>query len=124
MIVLLHGFTGAPDVWDPVTACLGGPTVAETLAGHHADLLEPGGFADEVLRLRARLAGRAPVHLVGYSMGARLALALSLAAPAWVRRLTLIGVNPGLEDDAARAARVAADEAWARLLETEGIAVG
>jgi 2-succinyl-6-hydroxy-2,4-cyclohexadiene-1-carboxylate synthase len=57
-----------------------------------------------------------PVVLCGYSMGARLALHVALAAPS-VRRLVLIGGSPGLADDAEREARRAADDRLADELE-------
>jgi 2-succinyl-6-hydroxy-2,4-cyclohexadiene-1-carboxylate synthase len=58
---------------------------------------------------------------VGYSLGARLALGLLVRHPDLFTSATLIGVNPGLVDPDARAARAARDEEWARLLETEGL---
>jgi 2-succinyl-6-hydroxy-2,4-cyclohexadiene-1-carboxylate synthase len=61
------------------------------------------------------------VHLAGYSLGARLALALSLARPERVRRLTLIGVHPGLPTTKEKDARRASDAAWRRLLIEDGI---
>jgi 2-succinyl-6-hydroxy-2,4-cyclohexadiene-1-carboxylate synthase len=116
--VCLHGFTGDPSVWDVVGRC-----VAEPLLGHAPHLLgDPGpeGFAREVDRLAARLPD-APVHLVGYSMGARLAAGLVTRHPARIARATLIGLHPGLADPRERAARLTDDERWIRLLENEGI---
>lgn len=121
MIVLLHGMTGAPDVWDDVRALVGGG-VAEPILGHAEGMCRAGTFAGEIERLAERISPRAPVHLVGYSLGARLALGLLARAPALCARATLLGVHPGLADPDERAERVAADEAWARLVETEGMA--
>lgn len=123
--MLLHGFTGDPGAWDGVVACLpaGRAVAREVLLGHG-----PGGGPDapswdaEVARLAGRIAPRGPVHLVGYSLGARVALGVAVARPDLVARLTLVGARPGLTDAAARAERVAEDEGWARLLEAEGIA--
>jgi 2-succinyl-6-hydroxy-2,4-cyclohexadiene-1-carboxylate synthase len=58
---------------------------------------------------------------VGYSLGARLALGILLRHPELCSRATLIGVNPGFEDEDSRRERRAGDERWARLLETEGM---
>jgi 2-succinyl-6-hydroxy-2,4-cyclohexadiene-1-carboxylate synthase len=63
-----------------------------------------------------------PVHVIGYSMGGRLALSLALARPEKVASLLLIGASPGLADPAARAARIEADLALARSIEDEGLA--
>jgi len=61
-----------------------------------------------------------PSHLVGYSMGGRLALWLAAQHPERVLSLTTISAHAGLEP-AERAARAAADEALAARIEREGI---
>ncbi len=116
MIVLLHGFTGCPAAWDEVRARLGEESLAPPLFGHHPSQLDERGFLDEVDRLAALVPDGA--HLVGYSLGARLALALLARHPRRVRRATLVGVHPGLPDEE-RAARAAADERWAGLAERD-----
>jgi 2-succinyl-6-hydroxy-2,4-cyclohexadiene-1-carboxylate synthase len=81
-------------------------------------------FTKEVERLAAWL-GRetsAPALLVGYSLGARLALGLALLRPDAVRSLILISVNPGLREPEERAARLASDEQLAEFLELHGTA--
>ena len=50
-------------------------------------------------------------------MGARLALHAALAMPERVERLVLVSASAGIEDDAERAARAAADEALAAAIE-------
>jgi 2-succinyl-6-hydroxy-2,4-cyclohexadiene-1-carboxylate synthase len=115
--VALHGFTGRPGLWREVV-----PGALEpALSGHARDQPVPPGwrFADEVARIWAEIAALgAPVHLLGYSMGARLALAVAARQP--VARLTLVGVNPGLPDEALRAERRARDEVWCAILEEQG----
>ncbi|MEK7703502.1 MAG: alpha/beta fold hydrolase, partial [Myxococcota bacterium] len=64
----------------------------------------------------------APVDVVAYSLGARLALGLLAHHAALVRRATLIGVNPGLREPAERSARQRRDDAWAQRLRDEGLA--
>jgi len=131
-IVMLHGFTGAPESWAAVREALPPRlrrrTVALPLGGHAPEVVdEPrGDFAGEVARLQARIgelatAGDGPVHLAGYSMGARLALHVAIAAPAHVRALTLVGAHPGIESADERAARREDDRRWVRLLVEEGI---
>ena len=115
--VALHGFTGRPGHWKGIL-----PAVEPALSGHATALPVPAGwrFDDEVTRIGAQIAALGePVHLLGYSMGARLALAVAARHP--VTRLTLVGVNPGLAEEAARAERRARDEVWCRLLEERGI---
>jgi 2-succinyl-6-hydroxy-2,4-cyclohexadiene-1-carboxylate synthase len=58
------------------------------------------------------------VIVVGYSLGAR--LALGLLARDLVPAAVLISVHPGLADDAARVERAASDASWATRLRHEG----
>jgi 2-succinyl-6-hydroxy-2,4-cyclohexadiene-1-carboxylate synthase len=60
-------------------------------------------------------------HLVGYSMGGRVALCLAIAHPSRTVSLALVGATPGISDAAARAERVAADEALSRRILDEGL---
>ena len=130
----LHGFTGSSESWERVDALLGGE-VLETpaLLGHDPELLHASAsFDEEVDRIARRLAAPKrrsrqltrpvePVHLVGYSLGARVAMGWACRHPAQVKSLTLIGGHPGLEDPAQRAERRDSDERWAALLDTRGI---
>ena len=119
--VLLHGFTGSPRSWDAVMRVLPGQAcIAPALLGHGAPANEVVTFMDEVDRL-ARLLPHEPVHLCGYSLGARLALGLLVRHGERISGATLIGVNPGLSDPAAREQRLRHDAELARRLETAGI---
>jgi 2-succinyl-6-hydroxy-2,4-cyclohexadiene-1-carboxylate synthase len=120
-LVLLHGFTGSSASWNDVLTRI--PTRAAhcpALLGHgaHADGVRT--FEDEVERL-ATLFGPEPVHLGGYSLGARLALGIAVRHPERVHRLTLVGVHPGLATEAERDERRRSDARWIELLESCGI---
>jgi len=105
-IVLLHGFTQTGASWRPVIDALGERyrALAPDIRGHGcAAALRPVGFAECV----ADVVTVAPARftLVGYSMGARVALRVALAHPPRVQRLVMVGATPGIADDVEREAR-------------------
>jgi 2-succinyl-6-hydroxy-2,4-cyclohexadiene-1-carboxylate synthase len=113
-IAYLHGFAGDPSVWSEVIATVPGRAIA--LPGHGG-----GGVSDTWdanLDAVATALGEIDI-VVGYSLGAR--VALGLVARDAVPRGILIGVKPGIAD-AERAARRASDAAFAELLRSRGIA--
>jgi len=121
-LVLLHGFTGAPESFADLLARMPPDRITRALAlPGHAGEPPAGGFEAAADLLAARIAreieGR--VHLVGYSMGARLALAIALRHPERVARLTLIGAHPGLADADERRARLKDDARWAKRIEED-----
>jgi 2-succinyl-6-hydroxy-2,4-cyclohexadiene-1-carboxylate synthase len=127
MWMLLHGFTGAPRSWSPVIthAELDRPPLIPTLAGHGRDWRsrEAESFESEVTRLLSLAANmESPRLLCGYSMGARVALGLLVREPSSFDAAVLIGVDPGLSDEAARNERRELDANRARLLREEGVA--
>ncbi len=73
------------------------------------------------LRDLLELLEAAPATVVGYSMGARLALVLALTQPGVVERLVLESPSPGIADEADRAARRQADEHLAADIERDGV---
>jgi 2-succinyl-6-hydroxy-2,4-cyclohexadiene-1-carboxylate synthase len=68
-----------------------------------------------------RQAGAIPANVLGYSLGARIALRLAIAHPSAVRRLVLESPSAGLRTEAERAVRRRADEELAARLERDGI---
>lgn len=126
-LVLLHGFTGAPESWEAVRDALPSDTavLAPALVGHDGTPGSPDvrRFEDEADRLAVvvRDAGFAGSRLAGYSMGGRVALALLVRHPDLFAAATLIGANPGMTNAGDVEARAAEEEEWARLLEREGV---
>jgi 2-succinyl-6-hydroxy-2,4-cyclohexadiene-1-carboxylate synthase len=123
-LALLHGFTGTPASWDDALAALPATrALRPALLGHapESDATQSvQTFDDEIVRL-ATLLPSEPVHLAGYSLGARLALALAVAHPERIARLTLVSGQPGLASAAEREVRRQADARWCALLESRGI---
>lgn len=123
-LVLLHGFLGAPAAWDGVLDALRyqGPVLAPALSGH-AGAPVVASFQAEVDRLAAAIedAGLRDAHLVGYSLGGRLATGLLATHPERFSRATLLSAHPGLRTEPERQARRASDGAWANRLAREGL---
>ncbi len=120
--VLLHGYTGSPDVWRDVVAALPAAErpLAPALWGHdYAREPSPIAFEAEVDRIAAEVAAgaRGPVVLCGYSLGGRVALGVLARHPELAASAILIGASSGLATEAERRARAAADEAWCALAE-------
>ncbi len=96
--------------------------VALDLPGHGRGPTDAGAFTlDGALAAILRGIPPGPQRLVGYSMGARLALALAVRHPERVGRLVLESGSPGLATEEERTARRAADEALAAEIVREGI---
>lgn len=127
--LLLHGFTGSGIRWQSIARNLisSWKVILPDLLGHGASSapVDPESYcmeaaANHLALLIDRTAGE-PVHLVGYSMGGRLALYLALVYPDYVRSLVLESASPGLRTESERKARRLADEALAQLILTQGI---
>jgi 2-succinyl-6-hydroxy-2,4-cyclohexadiene-1-carboxylate synthase len=65
MIVFLHGFLGQKSDWDQVIEWLPHPCIAFDLPGHGSSSID--------FDLFSQLDKLPPFHLVGYSMGGRIA---------------------------------------------------
>ena len=125
-LLLLHGFLGSAESWGVLPGRLEGVrVVAVDLPGHGGSReVGPGDCAvPRMVELLGRLQEAvfdAPPAWLGYSMGARIALAAAVEGvpgPA----LLLESGSPGLADPVARAERRLQDEEKARRLEDEGI---
>lgn len=107
-VVFLHGFLGSPAEWLPVTKRLEGPR--RWLA---PELPRAADWQSGLERFLATLPER--FILAGYSLGARIALGLTIEYPARVAGLFLVAGHPGLES-VQRSARRAHDESVAASL--------
>ena len=128
-LLLVHGFTGRATSWGAhaTTFARGFRVVAPDLPGHGGSHVPVDPrcasverSADDLAEILERL-DAVPAHVVGYSLGARIALRLAIAHPGVVRRLVLESPSAGLATERERAARRVADDARAALLEREGI---
>ncbi len=130
LIVCFHGFMGRGEDWQPIAEALqdafyiiapdlpyhGRSTMPDSLVDH------PPDFSTIVDALAQWLqnVGKPPVRLVGYSMGGRLALALTLEHPQLVERLVLESSSPGIPTESGRKKRRQSDaEVAAQILESD-----
>ncbi len=125
-MVGLHGFSGSGQDWGPLDAALTQSIESVDLLGHGSAPAPPDSDsyrAESMVRHALDASGRPESAVwIGYSMGGRLALRLALEQPRAVRALVLIGAQPGLQDPAARAERIAQDNALAGRIEERGVA--
>ncbi|MDD9148783.1 2-succinyl-6-hydroxy-2,4-cyclohexadiene-1-carboxylate synthase [Sporolactobacillus sp. CQH2019] len=128
-VLLLHGFTGSLATWQFLDQALGDRfrLVKIDLMGHGqtACPADPRRYAmDEAVNDLAALIDRLgleKVHILGYSMGGRLALGFACTCPDRVRSLILESASPGLADEDSRKARRLHDRKLADFIRHSGI---
>jgi len=126
-VTLLHGFTQSGKSWQEVITTMpqGWRWVVPDLRGHGETQTRPGvectmdGCLADLEMLWDHL-GVQRTHLVGYSMGGRLALHVAARKPERLLSLLTIGAHAGLEEDA-REGRRLGDEALAQRIENDGL---
>ncbi len=115
MLWLLHGNLGSSADWQPVADALSRSGL-ECRALNLWKYLEccPKSLTEMGRILCSEIAAQDKHPLIcGYSLGGRLAMHAVTAHPPLWRAAVFIGANPGMEQEAARAARRATDAEWA-----------
>jgi 2-succinyl-6-hydroxy-2,4-cyclohexadiene-1-carboxylate synthase len=128
-LVLLHGFTGSAASWATLSRYFASDhrVIAIDLIGHGASFapMDPSRYGfDQALYDLADLTGRlgiARASWLGYSLGGRLALGMTLDDPDRVSSLILVSATAGIHDEHERHQRAEADEAMARRIEDDGV---
>ena len=114
----VHGFTQTGKSWVTAAQAIGDSTNTFVDAPDHGESQEISLTLQETGDEIADIAfGKV---LVGYSMGARMALHAVLQHPFAMTGLVLVSGTPGIEVDSERAARVQADEELASRIESIG----
>ncbi len=128
-VLLLHGFTGSLNTWNTFIQdykhcfrfisldLLGhGLTEAPTDRKRYEMQQAAKDIKDLLISLNIE-----SVHLIGYSMGGRLALGFAAYYPEFVQTLILESSSPGLENEDERISRVSSDAKLAQRIEEYGI---
>jgi 2-succinyl-6-hydroxy-2,4-cyclohexadiene-1-carboxylate synthase len=115
---MLHGFTGRGSNWLPFCSLLGdksklimpdiighGSTEASLVAGENYQLTT---VAEHLIKIIDEF-GFEKVDLLGYSMGGRVAIAMSILFPERIRNLVVESASPGLKTDIERKERLYSD---------------
>lgn len=136
VFVFLHGFLGCGEDWIPIMKALSttarcisidlpghgrsiidGHVQTETRQGRHVSI---EAVASILSKLISEITHRR-VILIGYSMGARIALYSALRCGNQVSGAVIISGSPGLKDVRMRNRRTTLDEARAKSLRTHGL---
>jgi 2-succinyl-6-hydroxy-2,4-cyclohexadiene-1-carboxylate synthase len=120
-ICFVHGFTQTGNSWRNIAASLGDSTSTCIDAPDHGESQGTSLTLQESGDAIAQVA--TGMVLIGYSMGARMALHAALQHPHSMTGLVLVSGTPGIEDASERAARVKSDEELATHIESVGTSV-
>lgn len=127
-IMLLHGFTGTHATWNVIWDYLAHyAIVAPDLVGH-GETDAPSNpqryaidqAAEDLIAILDHF-GYKQAHLLGYSMGGRLALYTAIHYPHRIKTLTLESASAGLAQKSERRIRAAQDNQLAEDIEQKGI---
>ncbi|WP_108672233.1 2-succinyl-6-hydroxy-2,4-cyclohexadiene-1-carboxylate synthase [Peribacillus acanthi] len=128
-VLMLHGFTGDLHTWDHLVQVLSKDyqTITIDNIGHgltsspnHPSRYEMEEVCGDIVNILNHLSIE-KVHIVGYSMGGRLALSFVNFYPDYVSSLILESSSPGLRTKEERLNRRIADEGLATRLEESGL---
>lgn len=130
-LVMLHGFTGSARTWQPFVKALSRHfrVIRVDLPGHGQTATSthpPDYHFPFVVRNLVELLDEldaTPAHLLGYSMGGRVALAVACLPDRnrFLQSVILESASPGLREENARAYRRKTDNALADRIEAYGI---
>ncbi|MGE3724198.1 MAG: alpha/beta fold hydrolase [Candidatus Sericytochromatia bacterium] len=127
-LFFLHGFAGSNRDWDFYLQALSekDDCLAPDLPGHGANGSPIGSFSETVSQLKSLCLAEPKGNwvLIGYSLGARLALALALEPELrpHLQGLVLISGSPGLKTQAERFSRQNWENQWAEAFQKAPLA--
>ncbi len=128
-LLLLHGFTGNVDTWKSLISplCSRYQLIMVDIIGHgkteaplDVERYQMEQMARDLKEILEQLA-LLKTHVLGYSMGGRLALTFANLYPQCVRSLVLESASPGLATEDERSKRREQDQKLAESIMTNGI---
>lgn len=125
-VVLLHGFTGSRSTWSTFVSAWKGKfqLIAVDLPGHGETMIETPRTMNECCYDLVKLFEHlqlTKLHMIGYSMGGRVALSFASLYPDWIASLILESASPGIQSSEERKERIVNDEKLAQKIKTEGV---
>lgn len=125
-VVLLHGFTGSKTTWSTFVSQWKDnfQLITIDLPGHGVTKTETPRTMEECCHDLAKMfeyLKLTKIHLVGYSMGGRVALSFANLYPELISSLILESTSPGIWSNKEREERIANDEKLAQRIETGGV---
>ncbi|HAY37734.1 MAG: 2-succinyl-6-hydroxy-2,4-cyclohexadiene-1-carboxylate synthase [Rhodothermales bacterium] len=121
--VFLHGFMGSSKDWAFLSDQLSCTVLAIDLPGHgQSEALEDvhwiAATADQIAH-QLQVRGIEKCHLIGYSLGGRIAMQLAIRYPNLFDRIVLESCHPGLDNQAERVRRKKRDKRWSKRFRTD-----
>jgi len=126
-LMLLHGFTGDVSTWKLSRLSDSFKVITIDIIGHgKSDApADPNRYTMEAVAKdlcdMLNILGINRIHLLGYSMGGRLALSFTMFYPERVKTLILESSSPGLKTEEERKNRIRQDEYLANTILEDGI---
>ncbi len=128
-ILLLHGFTGSKKTWDYFVPSWskGNKVIAVDLIGHGQTESPANSDRYSVEKVAADMIGLLDflqvetAHILGYSMGGRLAISIAALYPERIQTLILESTTAGIKSEEERESRRQQDEKLSVKIEEEGI---
>jgi 2-succinyl-6-hydroxy-2,4-cyclohexadiene-1-carboxylate synthase len=124
-LILLHGFTTSSNNWQRFIPALSEQfqLITPDIVGHGNNVIVADISQYHMLQAAEAILSTIdePFHLLGYSMGGRLALYIATHYPQKVKSLILESASPGLKTEAERQERKKRDDTLADKIEANGI---
>ncbi|XP_009127684.1 protein PHYLLO, chloroplastic isoform X1 [Brassica rapa] len=134
VVMFLHGFLGTGEEWIPIMKGISGSArcISVDIPGHGSSRVQSNAsetptfsmemIAEALYKLIEQITP-GKVTIVGYSMGARIALYMALRFSNKIEGAVVVSGSPGIKDPVARKVRSATDDSKARMMVDHGLEI-